>query len=399
VTTGATASPYRVDVRTDGRRARAWTAGWRPDLVVAVVVGLLQVGGTYLTGRHQPHARHLDLLGLALLAAGPLMLVARRRWPVGVLAGTFSTTLAYSTIGYVRGPIWTALIVAFGTAVITGHRRAAQVSLAAGYVGFLWLRPALGRGGGPGAAAAFGLLAWLLLSVAEVIRSRRERAAEVARTREEEAERRATEERLRIAREVHDLVAHNMSLINVQASTALHLMDREPDRARVALEAIKAASKDALVELRSVLGVLRRADEDPPRMPTAGVDRLDELVAGAAGAGLVVNVIVDGDRRSLPPTADLAAYRIIQEALTNITRHADVRAATVRLEYGDADLVVQVDDDGRGSPSGSRLGAGGNGIAGMRERAAVLGGTLQAGRRPDGGFRVRAWLPVEHVRP
>jgi signal transduction histidine kinase len=216
--------------------------------------------------------------------------------------------------------------------------------------------------------------------------------------REEEAERRAGEERLRIAREVHDLVAHNMSLINVQASTALHLMDREPDRARAALEAIKSASKDALLELRSVLGVLRRAGEDAPRSPTPGIDRLDDLVAGAAGAGLAVEVIVDGERRSLPPTADLAAYRIVQEALTNVTRHADASAAIVRLEYGDADVVVQVDDNGQSGASSVPIRAGSNGIAGMKERAAVLGGTLQAGPRPEGGFRVRAWLPFEDVR-
>jgi signal transduction histidine kinase len=360
---------------------------------------VLQVGATILAGRHQHHVRHWDGLGIALLAAGPLLLVARRRYPVGVLAGTFATTLAYSTIGYARGPIWTALIVAFATAIITGHRRAAQVSLAAGYVGFLWLRPALGRESGPGAAAALGLLAWLLLlwSGAEAIRFRRERAVEAARMREEEAERRAGDERLRIAREVHDLVAHNMSLINVQASTALHLMDREPDRARVALEAIKSASKDALVELRSVLGVLRRADEDAPRSPTPGIDRLDELVAGAAGAGLAVDVIIEGDRRALPPTADVAAYRIVQEALTNVTRHAGASAATVRLEYGDLDVVVQVDDNGQGGASAAPIRAGRNGIAGMKERAAILGGTLQAGPRPEGGFRVRAWLPVEDV--
>jgi signal transduction histidine kinase len=247
---------------------------------------------------------------------------------------------------------------------------------------------------------ALALLAWLLclLSVAEVIRYRRERAIQAARTREEAAERRASEERLQIAREVHDLVAHNMSLINVQAGTALHLMDREPDRARMALEAIKAASKDALVELRSVLGVLRRAGEDAPRSPTPGIERLDDLVMAAAGSGLAVDVQIQGDRRALPPTADLAAYRIVQEALTNIARHAGAKAATVRLEYGAADVVVQVDDDGRGSGSGASDHPGGNGITGMRERAAVLGGTLQAGPRPGGGFRVRAWLPLEDVR-
>jgi signal transduction histidine kinase len=388
------------------------------DLGVAIGAGIIEFVGTHVASLHAQNLHRTgihqwDALGVVLLGVGPVLLVVRRRWPVAVLAGTFAATLAYSTIGYVPGPIWMALIVAFVTAIITGHRRASQVTLVAGYVGFLWLRPALGRGGGPAPQAALGLLAWLLVLMggSEAIRFRRERAVETARTRAEEAERRASQERLRIAREIHDLVAHNMSMINVQASTALHLIDREPERAQVALEAIKSASKDALVELRSVLGVLRRADEDAPRSPTPGVDRLEELVANAAGAGLAVDMVVDGNRRPLPPTADLAAYRIVQEALTNITRHARATAATIRLEYGTRDLVVQVDDNGQGGPAGTSAttsattsaaasagmdgeGMDGNGIAGMRERAVVLGGTLQAGRRPEGGFRVRAWLPV-----
>jgi signal transduction histidine kinase len=392
----------------------------RFDVLLALGAGLIQVGGTFLASHHhQTHVHHWDALAGVLLAAGPVALVVRRRWPVAVLAVAFLTTLAYGTIGYGPGPVWAGLIVAFGTAVITGHRRAAQVSLVCGYVLFLWLRAVLGWARGPSAAASLGLLAWLLflLSVAETIRIRRERAVDAARTREEEARRRASEERLAIAREVHDVVAHHISLINVQASTALHLMEGEPERARAALEAIKAASKDALVDLRSVLGVLRRVDEESPRSPTPGIDRLNDLVATAAAAGLAVEVIVDGTRQQLPPTADVAAYRIVQEALTNVTRHAHAAAVTVRIEYGERDLLVEVDDDGRGSraarpgePEGNGTAGNattgsarvsnattGNGIAGMRERATVLGGTLQAGPRPEGGFKVRAWLPVEAI--
>jgi signal transduction histidine kinase len=207
------------------------------------------------------------------------------------------------------------------------------------------------------------------------------------------------------------VLAHNISLINVQAGVALHLMEDQPEQARTALTAIKAASKDALGELRSVLDVLRQVDEGPPRSPTAGLDDLDRLVSGAAAAGIDVRVVTEGTPRALPPSVDLAAFRIVQEALTNITRHAGqagpggrsnwqspgarpVTTATISLTYGDADLTVQVDDDGRGPVSWSNGSSGGNGIPGMRERAAALGGRLDAGPKPGGGFRVSARLPV-----
>ncbi len=179
----------------------------------------------------------------------------------------------------------------------------------------------------------------------------------------------------------------------MQASSALHLLGAQPERAEAALEAIKDASKHALVELRSLLGVLRRVDEDLPRSPAPGIGHLDDLVGSAANAGLDVDVVVDGDRRPLPPPVDVAAFRIVQEALTNITRHAHVTAASVRLSYGPQDVVVEVDDDGRGMTASN--GTAGTGIVGMTERAAAVGGRLHAGPRPSGGFRVRAWLPLE----
>jgi signal transduction histidine kinase len=245
----------------------------------------------------------------------------------------------------------------------------------------------------------------VLLSVAEVVRYRREGNRAKARSREEEARRQASEQRLAIAREVHDVVAHHMSLINVQASAALHLMDADPERARVALTAIKGASKDALVDLRSLLGVLRRVDEDLPREPARGMRDLDELVARASAAGLEVRVVVGGERRDLPSAVDLAAYRIVQEALTNVARHAiGATTVTIGLGYGAEDLVIEVSDDGRGAPvtvvgaasarDGHESHTAGSGISGMRERCATLGGTLEAGPGPEGGFRVRAWLPV-----
>jgi signal transduction histidine kinase len=189
------------------------------------------------------------------------------------------------------------------------------------------------------------------------------------------------------------VLAHNISLINVQAGVALHLMDEQPGQARSALEAIKQASNDALGELRSVLDVLRQGDEQPPRAPASGLASLDRLVAGAEATGLEVSTRVEGTPRPLPAGTDLAAFRIVQESLTNVTRHAGPASATVLVRYGNDDLTVQVDDDGRGPAAAD--GAGGNGIRGMRERAAALGGELSAGSRPGGGFRVRARLPLD----
>jgi signal transduction histidine kinase len=196
---------------------------------------------------------------------------------------------------------------------------------------------------------------------------------------------------MRIARELHDVLAHNISLINVQAGVALHLMDDQPGQSRSALVAIKQASNDALGELRSVLDVLRLGDERPPRSPAPGLANLRSLVAGAGATGLEVRTRVEGTPRPVPAGVDLAAFRIVQEALTNVTRHAGPASATVLLGYGGDDLTVQVDDDGRGPAA---TGSDGNGIRGMRERVAALGGELAAGPRPGGGFRVLARLPL-----
>jgi signal transduction histidine kinase len=236
----------------------------------------------------------------------------------------------------------------------------------------------------------------VVLVVAEIVRIRSERIADALRSREEEARRRESEERMRIARELHDVLAHNISLISVQAGVALHLIDEQPAQARTALSAIRDASKDALRELRSVLGVLRQVDEAVPLEPAPGLDDLDGLVARAGTAGLEVRVERNGTARSLPPDVDVAAFRIVQEALTNVTRHAGPASATIRVGYGSGDVTVQVDDDGRGAASATSGAAGsGQGIAGMRERARSLGGDLEAGPRPGGGFRVRARLPVD----
>lgn len=196
---------------------------------------------------------------------------------------------------------------------------------------------------------------------------------------------------MRIARELHDVLAHSISVINVQAGVALELIDERPEQARTALTTIKAASKEALGEVRQVLSTLR-APGEAPRAPAPGLDRLPELLEQAAAAGLHAEVTVEGDPVPLAPGADLAAFRIVQEAMTNIVRHSGSRAARIRLGHLPGCVEVQVDDDGPAVASGDS--GGGNGLVGMRERAAALGGTVEAGPRPDGGFRVRARLPL-----
>ncbi|MGZ4306670.1 MAG: sensor histidine kinase, partial [Solirubrobacteraceae bacterium] len=288
-----------------------------------------------------------------------------------------------------------ALIVALATAVIAGHRLLGWLTVLVGWALFLWLPPAVGRGTVPSALGALALGAWLLVLIgaAEAVRERRLRKAEAERRHRQEAERRASEERLRIARELHDVLAHNISLINVQSGVALHLLDEQPEQARAALSAINDASGEALREMRSVLGVLRRVDEKLPRAPTPGIEQLPELISRAAAAGVTVELEVEGEQRSLPASVDLAGFRIVQESLTNVARHAGGSSAIVRLAYGEQELTVVVEDDGRG-PQRGVAGNGGSGLVGMRERAAALGGVVEAGPRLGGGFAVRARLPI-----
>ncbi|MFL5881434.1 MAG: sensor histidine kinase [Actinomycetota bacterium] len=365
------------------------------DVAVAVLVGVVQLGLTTLAARHRTDRLSLDLLSYLLLAVGPVALLWRRRSPVGVLAVVMGACVLYFALGYPYGPAWLALIVALWTAVTGGARRAAWVTTFVGLAVYFTLAAVVGRVEpiNPATVAAHTSSLLLVLAVAELAMAGRQRRLAADRTRAEEDRRRAGEERMRIARELHDVLAHNISLINVQAGVALHLMDEQPGQSRSALVAIKQASNDALGELRSVLDVLRQGDEAPPRSPASGLAHLDSLVSGAGATGLEVRTRVEGTPRPLSAGTDLAAYRIIQEALTNVTRHAGPATASVLVRYTKDGLTVQVDDDGRGPSSPN--GTGGNGILGMRERVAALGGDLDAGPRPGGGFRVLAHLPLD----
>ena len=203
----------------------------------------------------------------------------------------------------------------------------------------------------------------------------------------------ASEERLQLARELHDVLAHNVSLINVQASTALHLLDERPERARTALSAIKEASSETLHELRATVDSLRGDGERVPRSPAAGLDRLDELVAQNAETGLRVDVQRVGGSTALPPRVDLAAYHIVQEALTNVRRHSGADRARVVLTYAEDSLGVEVTDSGTGAPAGAAV-VEGHGLQGMRERVGALRGTFEA-RSTDHGFVVTVVLPLD----
>jgi signal transduction histidine kinase len=420
VSTRPVSAPGRTGVRG---RLPAWLAGtrghwpgtgrqWAADAAIAAVVIAIELGGSHgaaAWGQHAHHTAPPAALAYVLLAAGGVALLARRRYPVSVLAFVLATTIAAGALN--ASAIWFALIVAFVTAVQARQRAAAVASLVVGYLASVWPPWRVGRPGHATAPFALGLAAGLifLLTVAELIRLQSQRSAALRQSREEERLRRAGDERMRMARDLHDVVAHNISVINVQANTALHLMDRQPERARSALVTINEVSKQALVELRSVLGVLRDVDRAAPRTPAPGLARLGDLVDNAASAGLTVRVEQHGDPAPLPADVDLAAYRIIQEAITNSARHSGSSSARVRLHYDGGALHVEVDDDGWQRMAGRTVtraderhngglarppGSAGNGIAGMTERAAALGGTLQAGPRPEGGFRVQARLPL-----
>ena len=406
---------YRPCVHDAERPARPGERIRPRDLVIAVGVAVVQLAVTAgpiarraaTANRHgcwwgtcPPH-RGVDALAVALLALGPAALLLRRIHPRPVLAFVFAVTAVYAIVGYPAGPVFLSLIVAFATVVRRGDRWLGAATIVVGYVVFLWAPAVFGTGTAAGVPQAAGLAAWLLVLMfaAELARGRHERQLAQRRSHEETARRLAEEERLRIARELHDVLAHNISLINVQSGVALHLLEERPEQARTALSIINEASADALREMRSVLGVLRRVDETAPRRPAGGLDRLAELVERAGAAGVHVEPRVEGAPRALDAAVDLAAYRIVQESLTNVVRHAPGARAAVTVGYGPDAITIEVRDEGGelGMPAGAGTG---NGIAGMRERATALGGALEAGPLPGGrGYRVWARLPDAAASP
>ncbi|MEV4416807.1 sensor histidine kinase [Catellatospora sp. NPDC049609] len=351
-----------------------------------LIIAFIQIIGVTFASRFAatqvPEApfRTLDLLGYALLAGSAAAMWLWHVHMTAALATVTALTGTYVSLGYPPGPFFLAFLFTLVGAVVLGHRLAAWVTALAGWLVFVLLgwdnHQLVWR-----AVVSAAVLTGVLL-IAQVIASNRARLLEQRR-------RRAGDERLRIAREVHDVVAHHISLINVQAGVALHLLDDDPEQARTALAAIKQASRDTLRELRQTLGVLRGVDEQAPRSPAPSLDRIDELVDRFATAGLRVEVRTTGQPRALPTAVDLAAYRIVQESLTNVHRHAGVDSAQVTVGYNTDEVVLDITDRGRGGDA-----AEGNGLSGIRERVASLGGTVAAGPRPEGGFTVCAVLPT-----
>ncbi|MEV0470648.1 sensor histidine kinase [Streptomyces prunicolor] len=367
---------------------------WRSTLLVTVFV----LGGSTFASHSQPDRVHLDFYARVLLVLGSVLLLWRHRYPVWVAFGTVFATVLYFGAGYPYGPVFLPVALGCFSAVVAGRRWAAWSALGVLWVAHLliahwlyrWLPPQHDHGMPWGRELAVATWVVAIAAISELARTRREQWARDRAERAQAARRRADEERLRMARELHDVLAHSISVINVQAGVGLALLDSDPEQARTALTTIKAASKEALGEVRQVLDTLR-APGDAPRAPAPGLDRLPELVQQAASAGLTV--AVDGTPPRLPPNTDLAAFRIVQEALTNVVRHSGSRHARVHIGHEGGALRLRIDDDG--PATGEDAGGSGNGLAGMRERAVALGGTIEAGARPDGGFRVLAVLPLK----
>lgn len=381
-----------------------WERWHGPAPVVAIWVSAIQLIGTYFATHDQPDATPLVPWGMVLLGIGGAALAFMNRSPIGVLLVAQIVTIAYYVLGFpIDGPVFLALFVALVNAVLKGYGAWPWILYTAGLlVRFVLMWIVQDELPSPGAQLGQAAWGYLFLAGAALFRNRSEHFAEIRRRQAESRRREVSEERLRIARELHDVLAHNVSLINVQASTALHLIDAEPERARTALAAIKDASHETLQELRATVGALRQAEEDAPRTPTAGLARVDELVRQTSEAGLRVDLVRLGEPGPLPPRVDLAAYRIVQEALTNVRRHAGVDQASVTLTYRPHELGIEVSDAGVGNGQVDGVftegrgpeGPEGHGLQGMRERAAALGGSLHAGPRPQGGWSVVSVLPV-----
>jgi signal transduction histidine kinase len=229
----------------------------------------------------------------------------------------------------------------------------------------------------------------------ELARELREKATRLEREQQERARLAVAEERARIAREMHDVVAHNLSVMVVQSSAARRMLDRNPERASEALASVEHTGREALAEMRRMLDMLRGEDEEAALAPQPSIDELDALLDRAREAGLDVDLEVEGERRRVQSSVDLSCFRIVQEALSNTIQHADANHARVRLRYGPSSVQVDVTDDGRAVSGPGADNGRGHGLVGMRERVAMLGGNLEAGYRPSGGFEVRATLPLE----
>jgi signal transduction histidine kinase len=391
-----------MDIKSAIRLPRRW---WSAAGLALVTV--LTVAGAYVEANPVHHygglhlAGHPPLAAYLILAVPALALVWRNSRPVEVLGLAVGGAVGWAALGQIDGaalvPVivgvyWVALTRTRRIAVVAGLAGAAAIFVTEGFLGpFGWL-------GGPNATMwpellAAGAVGASVAARRQWLAAERDRAARAEQAREEETRRRVDAERMRIARELHDVVAHSMAMINIQATAASMQLAADPASAAAAIQAIRGASKSGLRELRAILEVLRQVDGGSPAVPEPDLRAIAALVEATSAAGTPTTLESAEPPVPLPPPVALAAYRIVQESLTNVVRHAGRVAATVRLRQDGGYLYVDVVNDGAATPAAFSDGTGA-GLAGMRERAAVLGGTLDAGPRASGGFAVHARLPV-----
>ena len=368
------------------------------DAVVAVAAFGLSAAALAAADPVAADVREPDVAAYALVAVYTASPIVRRRTPVVAVFGGLAAGLAYAAAQYPVALTPVVLLSIYTAAAVLPPRRARLLLAAAVVFGVV------GATASPGptdvGVPALIVSAWLL---GNYVGSRRRYTAELEdknrlleQARIELADRAVTEERLRIARELHDVVAHTMSVVAVHAGTGRMVADEDPAAARQALATIETTTRSALVEMRRMLGVLRGSDGDEPGTlaPAPGLGDLDALVADVVRSGVTVEVRVEGDRTDVPAGVDLAAYRIVQEALTNVIKHAGRVRVSVAVRYGDDAVTVEVDDEGpAGHQAQSVPVATGHGLAGMRERVAMYHGDLDVGPGPIGGFHVAARLP------
>lgn len=361
-------------------------------VVIAVAFAVFQVAATFGAATAQPERHGVDLVAVALLLVGPAAIVLGERWPVLPVAASAGAACVFVGLGYPFGPIFASVVASVYMAIQAGRRLATVAVAAVAFAAFCLALVVDPKGHGPDWVHVTIAAGWVtaVIAVSEIVRARRESLA-ARRQREREAERQAlADQRMHLAQELHDVLAHHISLINVQASVALHLIDAQPERAAEALTHIKHASAESLNELRAALEVLREGES--PRAPAPRLVDVPELVERVRAGGLDVRLTIGDIPPELPAAVELVAYRIVQEALTNVTRHSTADRVEVRVTADAAALTVSIDDNGRAAQAPAER--AGRGLVGMRERTESLGGTFAAGPAAA-GFSVRARLPLQ----
>ncbi|MDX2547109.1 sensor histidine kinase [Streptomyces sp. WI04-05B] len=381
------------------------------DIVYAVVS--LGIMGAMLHNwpDRQGNWRQTDVWAYVLIALVYLPLALRRRAPLTVLASTAACALCYLTLGYYHPAVFCGMCLAFYTVAARCPRRVAAKCAAASLFVLLWgtrlAKPGIGQQSVVFVTVTVAVL-WVTGDRSRRLAERGERLAVLSEQlrleQEEKAQRAVMAERMNIARELHDVVAHHVSAISVQTGLADYVFTSDSGTARAALETISGSAQEAMAEMRRMLVVLRegteraREEEGGEHSAAPGLGRLDELARRVEAAGVSVDVRITGAPFALPPGVDLCVFRVVQEALTNVMKHAPAANASVVVHFDEAAVRVRVADDGQAVPVATTVGPTGHGLIGMRERAGIYGGTVTAGPGPQGGFEVVLMVPVSRDR-